>query len=142
MIMVHGVKQFRSANPIYQGGNTMKRLHKAAAALFAAAILCSFSVFAFAAEDDWGDEWETEEISAAETQESSQQSHEPEKDSSVPDSSVVQDISSTGNSSIGTVSDTFGTGDNTAAGVLAVAVTAAASAAVAGAAVKRRKKTV
>lgn len=140
MIMVHGVKQFRSANPIYQGGNTMKRLHKAAAALFAAAILCSFSVFAFAAEDEWGDEWETEEISAAETQESSQQSHEPEKDSSVPDSSVVQDISSTGNSSIGTVSDTFGTGDNTAAE--AVAVTAAASAAVAGAAVKRRKKTV
>ena len=56
----------------------MKRLHKAAAVLFAAAILCSFSVFAYAAEDDRGDEWETEEISAAEVQESSQQSSKPE----------------------------------------------------------------
>ena len=56
----------------------MKRLHKAAAVLFAAAILCSFSVFAYAAEDDWGDEWETEEISASEAQENSHQSAEPE----------------------------------------------------------------
>ena len=72
----------------------MKRLHKAAAVLFAAAILCSFSVFAYAAEDDRGDEWETEEISAAEVQESSQQSSKPEE-SSRPQETSTSSVSDT-----------------------------------------------
>ena len=120
----------------------MKRLHKAASALFAAAILCSFSVFAFAAEDDWRDEWETEEISATEVQESSQQSTEPEKDNSAPESSSVQDISLTDTPSVKTYAENVGTGDNSSAGVFALAGAAAASALIVGVTVIRRKKIV
>lgn len=120
----------------------MKRLHKAAAVLFAAAILCSFSVFTYAAEDDWGDEWETEEISAAEVQESSQQSSKPEEsskpNSSNTENSAVQDVSGAAENDANTV----GTGDNTSVGIVAIAGAAAASAAIVGVTVRRRKKTI
>ena len=124
------------------GGNTMKRLHKAAAILFAAALLCSFSVFAYAAEDDWGDEWETEEISAAEAQENSHQSAEPEKSNSVPESSASQNVSLTDTLVSETNADNVSTGDNTAAGVFAFAGAAAVSAVIVGVTVRRRKKTI
>lgn len=133
----------------------MKRLHKAAAALFAAAILCSFSVFAYAAEDDWGDEWETEEISAAEVQESSQQSSQSE-DSSKADTSVTTSTANTANtastavqytaaeenSAARTDAEAVQTGDNSSAGIVAISGAAAASAAIVGVTVRRRKKTI
>ena len=120
----------------------MKRLHKAAAILFAAALLCSFSVFAYAAEDDWGDEWETEEISASDVQENSQQSAEPEKGNSAPESSSEQDVSLIDTLAEETDANNIGTGDNTAAVVLAYAGAAAASAVIAGVTFRRRKKIV
>ena len=120
----------------------MKLSHKIAVTLFAAVIFCSFSVFAFAAEDDWGDEWETEEISASEVQENSQQSAEPEKGNSAPESSSEQDVSLTDTTAGETDADNIGTGDNSAAVVSAIAGAAAASAVIVGVTFRRRKKIV
>ena len=120
----------------------MKLSHKIAVTLFAAVIFCSFSVFAFAAEDDWGDEWETEEISAAEVQEGSQQSAEPEKGNSAPESSRLHDISFTDTPTAKNEEKTVGTGDNSAAGIFGLAGAAAVSAVIVGVTVRRRKKNV